>query len=488
MIVWALVSVLFAQQQAYANPVLALAPVFEGVINRVVGKAIVMNLSERGVIYAANDAAFARTMTLVGQAANDATWASAAVTTVAAVAGAPVWLSTALGVGAIAAVGAIAWGAYQLTQNSDVSTLPNGSPSPKSLTLTPTTSTPPPQPIGNGSWSSYTSPLCNPAITTTCGMNAQLPNSLPYYTQGYPNSGTVIGCVSALDCVTQRAAAEAHFQSSAVINLNYAIAPNPVSPCLAEPCSYRITVTWDPLPGSTVSGEVIDVYPTTNSSYVPSPTTRTGTLNDIAGAITPDMLNQPLPDALLAQIANRLWQIAASNPGYNGLPYSATNPITANDISSIRSQNPDITPKWNDLVNTTPSAPSYPTVPISPDPIPVTPTNPSPVPNPNPSPVPNPSNNTQVNLGPDPGIGQPALEAIPSASDILKPLLDLFPDLRNFSMPGHSGECPRPTFDVFGKSIQMNSQCDLAEQNRAVIFSIMTVTWLVIALFIVLSA
>ncbi|AIS95317.1 hypothetical protein BTHA_3342 [Burkholderia thailandensis MSMB59] len=106
----ALVAMLFQQNVAHAQAAAVLEPLFNGVVNRAIGSGILANLERRGLVTAANDAVFQSTMKWVGQAANDATYVSAAASTVAAVAGAPVWMSTAIGVGALAAVGAVAWG------------------------------------------------------------------------------------------------------------------------------------------------------------------------------------------------------------------------------------------------------------------------------------------------------------------------------------------------------------------------------------------
>jgi hypothetical protein len=56
-----------------------------------------------------------------------------------------------------------------------------------------------------------------------------------------------------------------------------------------------------------------------------------------------------------------------------------------------------------------------------------------------------------VNLGSDPGIGSPSLEATPTGAQILQPLTQLMPDLKNFQVPAHQAVCPKPSFDLFGK-------------------------------------
>jgi hypothetical protein len=94
----------------------------------------------------------------------------------------------------------------------------------------------------------------------------------------------------------------------------------------------------------------------------------------------------------------------------------------------------------------------------------------------------------QVNLGPDPNVPDPTLEEPPDASTILSPLTSLFPELRSYQTPAHSADCPKPTFDVFGKSIVMDAQCTIAEQNRSALGAIMMAVWVLVGLFILLSA
>ncbi|MFP3527675.1 hypothetical protein SB912_34795, partial [Pantoea sp. SIMBA_072] len=74
------------QQAANAQALAVLEPVFNGVINRAVGGAILANLERRGLVTAANDAVFQSTMKWVGQAANDASYVGAAAGTVASIA------------------------------------------------------------------------------------------------------------------------------------------------------------------------------------------------------------------------------------------------------------------------------------------------------------------------------------------------------------------------------------------------------------------
>jgi len=355
-----LVSMLFQIQVAQAQALPFLSTVFNGTINRAIGAGILSNLARRGITVAANDAVFAETMSFVGKAANDASYVSTAAGVAATVLGAPVWLSAAISVGALAAAGGVAWGLYQLTQT--------GTGLSTQLTLTPTNpvSTPLPVAAPAGSWTAYTSPGCNPAITTVCGAHPALPSTLQYYDSGYPNSGSVIGCISIIDCATQRLAAEISFESTVMSNVQGSVSVQPPG-CLGDGCAYSLMLTWTPLPSDpTVTGENVPVFPSINPAYVTPIKTTTGTLSSLP--ITADMLAAPLPQSLTASLADSLWRNAAAQPGYDGYPYSPTSPITQADVATA-----PVSPTWNDAVEGLPRPLGSTSVPLSVNPIPNTP-------------------------------------------------------------------------------------------------------------------
>lgn len=356
-LVFALVAMLSQQAaQAQALPIWTM-PVFNGVVNRAIGAGIMANLARRGITVAANDAVFAETMAFVGKAANDASYVSAAAGTVASIFGAPVWMSALIGVGALAAAGAVAWGVYQLTQ-SGTSSMP-------SLSLQNPSAPPPPAPMPSGQWTTYASPACNPAVNTTCGAHPALPSNVQYYAPGYPNSGTVFGCATMLDCANQTAAAYTNFEGGSVQGFSVSVIPV-VQGCTT--CGYNVQETWTPDPNNpTVSGRVTSVYGTPNPNYV-SPG-QTGSLQNLQP--TAAMLQQPFPQTLTASLADQLWRNAATKPGYDGYPYDATNPVSQADVATA-----PVSPTWNDVVEAMPRPAGSSSVPISTNPIPSTPYNP----------------------------------------------------------------------------------------------------------------
>lgn len=215
---------------------------------------------------------------------------------------------------------------------------------------------------------------------------------------------------------------------------------------------------------------------------------------DVSNA-TPQQAVDKLTDAdkakalnpqIVAALANQAWQQAASQPGYTGLPYDATNPITSADAAAWQSANPSSWPTVGDAVAPQP-APSGGTaaspwqLPNSSTPVTSQPATQTPT-------TTNPGTGEQLNLGPDPNIGAPTLEATPTAQAILQPLLDLFPSLRNFVVPSHGGDCPKPSADLFGKRVQMDGHCALLEPVRGSLSAVMAFVWVMLALLIVLAA
>jgi hypothetical protein len=199
-------------------------------------------------------------------------------------------------------------------------------------------------------------------------------------------------------------------------------------------------------------------------------------------------LAKPADSSFMAALINQLWKNAAQQPGYSGAPYVATDPVTAADVAAWQASNPSAYPTVGDLVSPQP-APSGATaaqpfsLPLSTTPVaqedPATQTqtgtNPA-------------ASNPLQNLGTDPGIGAPTLETTPTAQAILAPILNLMPSLKNFVVPNHTAQCPKPTIAIFGKSIVMDAHCNLLDGVRNTLFAVMAFVWLIAAMFIVLRA
>lgn len=188
-------------------------------------------------------------------------------------------------------------------------------------------------------------------------------------------------------------------------------------------------------------------------------------------------LAKPMSNEMLAAAANAAWRAAATNAG--GLPWSASDPITPADVAEWRAQNPSLAPTVGDMtapvsnggsVSVGPAAtPGGSTTPVT-------------------GPVTTPGSGAQIDLGPNPNTAAPTMEATPTAAQILEPILKLMPDLKNFSVPGHTSACPKPSFSAFSKTYLIASHCDLIESSRSIIEAAMLLMWTISSVFIVLRA
>ncbi|MBU9633633.1 hypothetical protein KTE60_30555 [Burkholderia multivorans] len=226
--------------------------------------------------------------------------------------------------------------------------------------------------------------------------------------------------------------------------------------------------------GTTLSGSQCVGQATGNT------TTANQTLDQANKLLTQAQQQQAINDQTMAMMLNYLWQQAAAQPGYSGLPYQVSQPVQQSDVSSWRTANPSSAPQvgWLDVpIPTGGFAPSTSSTSYVPATSPTTPgtTNPG-------------ASQPAENLGPDPGNPAPTLEQTPTAQMILQPLLSLFPDLRSYAVPAHSAVCPKPSLTVFGRTMVVDQQCTLAEQFRSQIYAVFAVAFTIAAMFIVLGA
>ena len=227
-----------------------------------------------------------------------------------------------------------------------------------------------------------------------------------------------------------------------------------------------------PLPNELreMTADMLNGSPTASVSVVASP-------EKSAAAIPDDELAKPISNEMLAAAANAAWKVADMSSG--GLPWSASDPITPEEVATWKHENPQSVPTVADLV--APAANGN-TVPVSPR-VPVDGS-----PSPFPGPEPTPGKGTQVDLGPNPNVPAPLLEATPTAIAILGPLFELMPDLKEFEVPSHESTCPKPSFMALGSTYKLESQCILIEQNRSLIEASMMLVWLLGSMFIILRA
>lgn len=226
-------------------------------------------------------------------------------------------------------------------------------------------------------------------------------------------------------------------------------------------------------------------------------------------------LNARIDNETLARVVDTTWRSAASAPEYEGLPYSLTSPVTAQEVEPWARANPSVVPRIEDFFRPAVQpgeqiVPIAPTIQpkIKPDPV----TDPQTRPNPETDPAIDPRANENVNvvntpnvnvvnrptvevanpvkvdLGTAPQVATPTLDEPPTATMILDPILKMLPGFTDWKTPKYAAECPRPTFELFSKRIRMDAMCDLAEKYRPMITSIMLAVFVLIAATIVLAA
>lgn len=217
-------------------------------------------------------------------------------------------------------------------------------------------------------------------------------------------------------------------------------------------------------------------YPATNNTPQP--------INTAVTSIPSTELGKPLNPQVMTNAINNAWRDMSAKPGYSGVPYDYSNPVTVKDVETWANEHPDVWPKVQDWTKPQDPVTKPWTIPNTTTPV----TSYDPATNPATGSNPAGASQPQMNLGPDPGIPSPQLEDIPTASDILKPILDLLPDLKRFQARPFGGQCPKPTFQAFDHSFTMDKHCDVAEQNRGAIQAGMMIVFALASLFIVLRA
>lgn len=483
-------------------------------VSTVVAGALEQQLVRRG--FAANDPRFQLTLDAVSVAANDAVFNAGTIgMTVAGVAGLPVWGTVAIGLG----VAALTFGAYQLlTQPVSVVDPVTGAVSqkyaiaPSSMSLSAiqaaAAAAPAPAPSSTSNFSlspSVVFPQVQALDPASCAMYWECSHlagstSVPFLIASDGYGAVPISTVGDFQTyVNYRIALGNDFGDAGNPNLPAAtpghvvwtVQPSWVS--VPDPfggmtysmqASATIVYDWQWTGSNDANGykiyqartdgyyDVVNYNAQPNSLYAPPP--NVGTFDQLMANLTPEQQVAPLSNASAAEVANALLQAAAAKPGYGGFPAPITDPITAQDVANWSMTHPGQMPYPADLLN----------------PIvgPVTVPNPYAAPAPLPDSYPTPTPTPQVDLGPDPGIGAPSLEATPTAQMILNPILNLFPDLKSFVVPSHSSVCPAPSMSLFDKSLVLDGHCTLLEAVRPTLYAVMAFVWVVIGLFIILAA
>lgn len=212
-------------------------------------------------------------------------------------------------------------------------------------------------------------------------------------------------------------------------------------------------------------------------------------------SLTSDQQAKPVNPQLLATLADTAWKQAASQPGYSGLPYDASDPITAVDAQALQQSSPSAWPTVGDAVS--PQASTNPDASASPWSLPAPSTSGSTSPGTGTSTNPGTSTGTTPSSQPiDWGtFSPPALEETPTVGSILDPLFNLWPAWTSFSFPQHQSVCPTPSVTlpatvINGATLHFTQMCDFLEANnvRYAMQAAFAVAWAIVIVFIVMGA
>ncbi|MDR0218074.1 MAG: hypothetical protein LBI71_04185 [Enterobacteriaceae bacterium] len=209
----------------------------------------------------------------------------------------------------------------------------------------------------------------------------------------------------------------------------------------------------------------------TNSNFSDVPKNPEQKINEAKEQLI-DKLNEMKIDVdELTKLYNDMFMEASLSPDYQGVPYSASNPITKQEIIS---SNPE-------LSNLRKSEWLKPAQINSNSPIQVMPSYSNFTESDNSQ-----NDNADIKEG---DIKYPDLD-MPTAEQILTPYKSFFPELQNFTIPFRNAQCPVwdvniPFMNYQGK---MDLHCPLIEENRGVFESIFVLVWSFMALCRLLSA
>lgn len=480
-------------------------PAFTGAVNKVIGKVIEKTGLRRG--FAANDPRFGTTVAVVGTAA---TVAADVAIGAAAAASAPVWLSVAAGLGAAAVVGGLAYGAYRLFFDDASSkakfvvkkpgegsgvTPPAPTIIPEKVTDTTYKYTSPPA-AGIGGREVYSAPDFK-----MDSVGVPISTTQPYYVKPSYIAGIYVSCNTTTQCLQM--AMDYYVREGAVLNQSaYGSSAWKCDPMIFssdgqpyyQSCMFQYKFPWSA--NWNVGTGAFDFV--RNPYYQTPPVTVSGSIEQIVAQLPESELAKEADPETIAMLANNLWQRAAAQPDYQGIPYSASDPVTVEDARAVQQANPAAWPRNADLVSPVAQAANQP-VPIgdvapAPDPGTDPGTDPTPEPggltNVNVMNTPNVRvvNKVEVDFGEGPTVATPGLEDTPTAQQILAPITSLMPTLKSFVVPGHTSTCPTASFTAFDQAVVIDGQCELFETIRPTLYAVMAFVWLALGAMIVLRA
>ncbi|MDE9555409.1 hypothetical protein KKJ06_08150 [Xenorhabdus bovienii] len=188
-------------------------------------------------------------------------------------------------------------------------------------------------------------------------------------------------------------------------------------------------------------------------------------LQEAVSTLTENDFKQPLNPQIVADIANNVWSLASQGAGYAGVPYSPSYEATVSDVNAASSTKPSV----GDLVVPDGQFGNDTSTNLGIDPNPVI------------------GGDSSV-IGTDPVIGSPSVDSPYTAKQVIAPIEDSMPFLRNLELPVKSATCPTYSFEFNGKNFVADVHCDLIEQYKTLIQLISSICWSLVALRMILSA
>ncbi|HVW49896.1 MAG TPA: hypothetical protein VHC91_05750 [Trinickia sp.] len=255
----------------------------------------------------------------------------------------------------------------------------------------------------------------------------------------------------------------------------------------------------------------------------PQFTTQVNIPNINPNILPTDLQEAPMDPNQVAQIADDMFKQASQEVGYDGLPYDVNKPITATDATNAQKDFGLAWPRNEDFLDPMTDSSAFPTSGMtsplaSSDPgssanpqntalgnpdSGASPSNPASGTDPASSPsTSNPASTTiatcglpgqpkcEIDWGSDvpPAPSAPS-EQTPTGDQIIQPLINLYYSLINgIQVPAHPSECPKATFNFLNNSYTISSHCDLLEELRGTVQSIMPFFYYGTAFIIVLAA
>ena len=203
---------------------------------------------------------------------------------------------------------------------------------------------------------------------------------------------------------------------------------------------------------------------------------------------------KPMTDEQIATVADSNHKDAASQPGYNGVPYRQSEPVKKEDVKKFHDEHPEVQrPRVGDMLAPMPNTQSTAATGANANPL-VIPNTVSPL-NPTVSPStptlssPTTPGGTTVNidLGPNPNLQEPALET-PPMIDVLKPLTDLIQPFKNVNFAGLTGQCPTFGFNIWNRPFVIDFHCSLIDSQMGNMRSLSILGGTLASVFILLAA